>query len=99
VEGFFALLHEVLGPIFDHNAFIAEYPKILNEFNKRIDQDLPFFYWTGVHEGGVERLDKVNISRRSDPGVFFRAQLPQRGSLTVRANFHAGPQALPCAFN
>ena len=85
VEGFFALLHEMLGPIFDHKAFLAELPKILNEFQKRIDHELPFFYWTAIHEryrtgvlpsfnkpsaSGVERLDHTVPSRRADPGVF-----------------------------
>jgi hypothetical protein len=47
--------------------------------------------------GVVERLDKVNFSRRGDPGVFVanRATLPQRGKLTVRAQFHRAPVALP----
>lgn len=43
VEGFFALLHELLGPVFDLKQFFDELPKILNEFQKRIDPDLPFF--------------------------------------------------------
>ena len=50
VEGMIALFHELLGPIFDHKAFKQEFPKIMNEFNKRIDPDLPFYYWTGIHE-------------------------------------------------
>ena len=84
----------------------------MNEFNKRIDPDLPFYYWTGIHERfhlkalpsfnepsqpGIERLDRVVISRRADPGVFVanRANLPQRSSLTVRAQFHAASETLP----
>ena len=41
-------------------------------------------------EGKLEILDQISISRRADPGVFVanRALLPQRGSLTVRAQFH-----------
>lgn len=86
----------------------------MNEFNKRIDPDLPFYYWTGVNEhfhlkalpsfndpspAGIERLDRVIISRRADAGVFVanRAFLPQRGSLTVRVTctFHAVTETLP----
>ena len=86
----------------------------MNEFNKRIDPDNPFYYWTGVHEryhlkalpsfngaslSGIERLGRLImiISRRADPGVFVanRAHFPQRGSLTVRATFHAVSEALP----
>ena len=58
---------------------------MMSEFEKRIDPDLPFYYWTGHQAcyracslpsfnepsaGGVERLDKVRFSRRGDPGVF-----------------------------
>ena len=47
--------------------------------------------------GTTERLDKVRLSRRSDPGVFVanRASLPQRHSLTARATFHRAPEWLP----
>ena len=98
------------GHALDHN---HECFTILNEFKKRIDPDLPFFYWTGAKQRYtefdlpsfnkptapriVERLDKVEISRRGDPGVFVanRASLPQKGQLTVRAQFHKAPVALP----
>jgi hypothetical protein len=76
----------MLGPIFDPKQFYSELPKILNEYKKRIDTDLSFFYWTGSKtrykdyelpsfnlpsaQGVVERLDQVHLSRRGDPGVF-----------------------------
>lgn len=115
VEGFFALMHELLGPIFDLKQFYDQLPKIINEFAKRVDPELPFYYWTGHNaryrdialpsfnvpsgHGAVERLDRVILSRRGDPGVFVanRASLPQRGKLTVRATFHRAPVALPPA--
>ena len=113
VEGFFSLLHGILGPVFDLKQFYDESRKILNEFSKRINPVLPFFYWYGKNErfrdfelssfnegskpGAVERLDRVKISRRGDPGVFVanRASLPQKGQLTCRAMFHKTPIALP----
>ena len=111
VEGFIALLHDQLGDVFDHKAFLAQQPKILNEFSKKIDPDLPFYYWTGHRHrysddplpsfndpsGATERLDRVRLSRRSDLGVFVanRASLPQRHSLTARATFHRAPERLP----
>ena len=113
VEGFFSLLHGMLGPVFHLKQFYDESEKLLNEYSKRIDLELPFFYWTGKTEryrdfelpsfnepsgvGVVERLDKVKISRRGDPGVFVanRASLPQKGQLTCRATFHKAPVALP----
>jgi hypothetical protein len=113
VEGFIALLHEMLGPVFDLKQFYDESRKIMNEYAKRINPQLPFFYWTGkkeryrdfdlpsfnepTGEGVTERLDKVKLSRRGDPGVFVanRASLPQKGQLTCRATFHKTPVALP----
>ena len=60
--------------------------KILNEFTKRINPDLKFYYWTGVKEryrefelpsfnelsgdGVLERLDKIPISKQGNPGIF-----------------------------
>ena len=48
VEGMFYLLHEILGNIFDLKQFHDAQAKILNEFSKRIDPDLKFYYWTGA---------------------------------------------------
>jgi hypothetical protein len=113
VEGFFALMHDMLGDVFNIKQFADAQPKILNEFAKKIDPECPFYYWTGAKErytefdlpsfnkpsskGDKERLDKVKVSRRGDPGVFVanRASLPQKGQLTVRATFHKEPQPLP----
>jgi len=113
VEGLIASTHEMLGEIFDIKQFLDAQPKILNEFKKRIDPDLEFFYWTGAKErytelslpsfnlpsgeGITERLERISLSRRGDPGVFVanRASLPQRGQLTVRAQFHRTPVELP----
>lgn len=50
LEGFFAILHQLLGNAFDHKTFVDNYRKIEQEFVKRIDPDLPFYYWTGVNE-------------------------------------------------
>lgn len=98
------------------NDDVESYPKILNEFCKRINPALPFYYWTGKKtrfteaalpsfnqpsSNGVERLHRVKVSRRADPGVFVadRASLPQRGLKSVRAQFHKIPQALPAPPN
>ncbi|CAB3983365.1 Hypothetical predicted protein [Paramuricea clavata] len=101
VEGFVALLHEMFGLIFDLKQFYQESTKILNEFGKRIDPNLAFYYWTGVKEryrdfalpsfncptglGVVERLDGVKLSRRGDPGVF----VSNRASLPQRGQLTA----------
>ena len=113
VEGMFSLLHDMLGDIFDLKQFHDAQAKIFNEFNKRINPDIKFYYWTGAKDrysefelpsfneptkkGMVERLDKVKVSRRGDPGIFVanRASLPQKGQLTARAQFHRAPIELP----
>jgi len=38
-----------MGSNFDLKEFFDEFPKVMSEFEKRIDPDLPFFYWT-VHQ-------------------------------------------------
>lgn len=72
-------------------------PKIVQEFVKKADSDLPFFHWTGINERfqigpmvsfntpsaeGVERLDRVAISCRAVPGVF----LANRATLPQRGS-------------
>ena len=86
IEGMIALFHGLLGPIFDLKAFKQEFPKIMNDFSKWIDPDIPFYYWTGIHErfhlkalpsfnepsqSGIGCLDRVVISCRADPGVMW----------------------------
>lgn len=112
VEGIIAPFHEVIGVVFDTKEFYDEFPKIMNEFSKKSDRNLSLYYWTGSQtryrdfplpsfnkpsKEGVERLDRVTLSRRGDPGVFVadRASLPQKNQLTVRANFHRAPVPLP----
>jgi len=72
--------------VFDVRQCSEEQPKILNKFNKRIDPDLQFYYWSGANErfsefklpsfnqppgkGITERLDRIIISCRGDLGVF-----------------------------
>ena len=108
-------MHEMVGEAFDVKQFTDEQPKILNEFNKCIDPDLSFFNWTGANkrfsefelpsfnqpsgEGITERLDRIVISPRGDPGVFVsdRASMPQTGQLTARAKYHRAPVELPPA--
>ena len=48
-------------------------------------------------KGVTERLDKVHLPRRSDPGVFEanKASIQQKGQLTVREKFHRAPVELP----
>ena len=113
VEGIIATMHDMLGDIFDVRQFLDAQPKILNEFSKPIDRELKFHYWTGAKErfrnfelpsfntpsgqGVTERLNRVILSHRGDPGVFVanRACVPQKGQLTARTQFHRAPVELP----
>lgn len=112
VEGIFAFLHQLLGKIFDEKEFHDAFPKVMLEYTKRCDPNLPFYHYTGGNErysdrvlpsfnipsvSGTERLDRVIISRRADPGVFVanRAVMPQRGKLTVRSAHFKPAESLP----
>ena len=111
VESYISVLNEMLGDVFDMNSSLDSYPKILNEFGKGINPELPFYYWTGKKTrfseialpsfntpsaSGVERLVKIS-TRRADPGVFHanHASLPQLGLRSVRAQFHEIRKGLP----
>lgn len=60
-------------------------------------QNFPLPSFNEPSKSGSERLDHVVVSSRGDPGIFVasRASLPQKGQLTVRANFHRAPVQLP----
>jgi hypothetical protein len=62
---------------------------ICNEFSKRIDDSLPFYYWSSQHsrfregeersfdilpEGSVPRLQHLPVSRRESVGQFVAAR-------------------------
>jgi hypothetical protein len=111
VESFIALLHKMLGSIFGPKQFYSELFKILNEYKKRIDTELPFFYWTGLKtgykdyglpsfnessaQGVVETLDKVHLSKRGDPGVF----VANRVSLSQNIMYSVCDVYLSCVKN
>ena len=50
VEGMFSLLHNMLDDIFNLKQFHDVQAKILNEFKKRINPDIKFYYWTGAKD-------------------------------------------------
>ena len=112
VEGIFAFLHGLLGPIFDEKDFLDAFPKAIAEYTKPCDRDLPFNYYIGANyryqdgslqsfnvpsSSGVERLDRVCISRRADPGGFVanRAVIPQLGQLSVTTTHFKPTESLP----
>ena len=78
---------------------------ITSQFSKRIDPDLPFYYYTSAHshyyEGPHPDFDKPHkekrLPRREQPAAFGtrRATMPIRGTLAVRPKFHNVPLELP----
>ena len=83
VECFFSILHNQLGQHYDINTIEQRWRPICNEFLKRIDPDLPFYYHTSdknlyrIHglpafdipaQDGKSRLDFLPSTRREDVG-------------------------------
>ncbi|KAK3698611.1 hypothetical protein QZH41_014593, partial [Actinostola sp. cb2023] len=46
VEAIFAMLHRFLGNIFTLKEFKACWRKVVREYCKRMDRNIPFYYWT-----------------------------------------------------
>ena len=77
------------------------------EFKKRLDPDLPFFYYTSAHsrfyEGAMPEFSvpaaKPRKLRRAPQrellGASHRVTLAVRGSGSIRATFHNIPVDLP----
>lgn len=47
VEGIIVFFYEVIGVVFDIKEFYDEFFKIMNEFFKKSDFNLFFYYWIG----------------------------------------------------
>lgn len=82
--------------------------KICLEFLKRMNPDLPFYYYTSSHhrfyEGEMPSFSEMpkkpkkpkRAPRRELMGdIGRRLSMPVRGSLSVRAEFHNVPVDLP----
>ena len=54
VEGFITLLHDQLGDVFDHKAFLLQQPKILNEFTKK--QSIQTYHFSIGLDTGIGTL-------------------------------------------
>ena len=109
VECFFSMMRDTIGQNFTTKEVKFGMRKILSQFSKRIDPDLPFYYYTSAHsryhEGPHPDFDQPpvkppkekRIPRREQPAVFGprRATMPVHGSLAVRPKFHNVPLELP----
>lgn len=109
VECFFSMMRDTIGQNFTTKELKFGLRKILSQFSKRIDPDLPFYYYTTAHsryyEGAHPDFDKPSpkqpkesrIPRREQPAGFGqrRATMPVRGTLAVRPKFHNVALELP----
>lgn len=109
-ECFFSVLRDSIGHNFTTKEVKYDFRKICLEFTKRLDPDLPFYYYTSTHsryyEGPLPTFDIISqkkrrknkrAPRREQPAAFAprRATMPVRGSLAVRPQFHNVPVELP----
>ena len=61
VECFFSVIRSMVGEHFTSKAVMLKWRKLCNEFAKRIDSKLPFYYYTSTHdrfyEGEMQSFD------------------------------------------
>ena len=90
---------------------MQEWRKICIEYDKRLDPQLPFYYYTSDHdryyEGErpsfniptihVSQLEILRRARREETSTFVSGQvsLMVKDSLLIRQQFHKLPTALP----
>ena len=99
-----------IGKNFTRKEVKVNFHKVCMEFGKRIDPNLPYFYYTSSHhrfaEGNLPDFDQPKTSKRKkhndqppkrEPRAFVpgRATLPVRGSLSITPQFHNKPFNLP----
>ena len=109
VECFFSVTRDLVGKNFTLKQVQVGWRKICLEFEKRINPDLPFFYYTSSHdrfyEGERPSFDVQTARRKRDKrlpvvesSMVFksgRASMPLNRSLNVRAQFHNPPMSCP----
>ena len=102
---FFSLMRDVIGQNFTTKEVKLGMRKIISQFVKRVDPDLPFYYHSSTHTHFYPEFDKnpdkepkeKRLPRREQPAAFVprRATMSVRGSLAVRPKFHNLPLELP----
>ncbi len=109
VECFFSVLRDLVGKDFTLKDVKYSWRKVCSEFSKRLDLELPCYYYTSAHdrfhEGPRPAFDLMapkprkepRVPRQEQPGAFVsgRATLPVRSSLSLRPTFHNKPVSLP----
>ena len=111
IECFFSVLRSMVGNHFTCKAVMVKMRKTCNEFSKRIDKDLPFYYYTSTnerfHEGERPDFNKFakptknprhqRVRAREQPAnlAVGRATYIQTGSKSIRRKFHNVEIELP----
>lgn len=109
VECFFSVIRDLVGKDFTLKQVKYAWRKICVEFEKRLDPDLPFYYFTSQHDRFYEgerpsfnepsqKPKRDSRQPRREMGSVFssgRVSVPVRGSLHTRAQFHNIPVSLP----
>ena len=104
VECFFSVLRDHVGPNFTLKQTQFAWRKVCLEFEKRINPDLPLYYFTSAHdrfyEGPCPSFNEPSKKKKRLPRgeqvqslTSGRATLPVRGTLTIRPKFHKHPLA------
>ena len=110
VECMFSILRDTIGRNFSTKEVMFGFRKACIEFMKRLDPELPFYYYTSSHtrfyEGPLPNFNTktqkkkrkfARLPRREHLAAFAprRATMPVRGSLSIRPQFHNLPLELP----
>ena len=104
VECMFSIMRDIIGHNFTTKQVKFGFCKVCAKFKKRLDPDLPYYYYTSAHttysegplpefgEESRKQRRKHRIPRREQPSAFA---LPVYGSILLRAEFHNHPIHLP----
>ena len=108
VECFFSLTRRQLGDTFTVHDFKNRWPKIIREYCKCMDPELPFHYWARNErfkieetnfdkDVGAERLYTVRHAQGKDCSIFTsgRAFLPARNKQSIRQRLFRVDVGLP----
>ena len=109
VECFFSVMRDMVGKNFTLKQVKYGWRKVCLEFQKRINPDLPYYYFTSSHDRYYEgerpcfndtptrTSHRTRRIPRIEASMFVsgRATLPVRGTQHVRAQFHNLPLDLP----
>ena len=107
VECFFSVLRDHVGPNFTLKQTQFAWRKVCLEFEKRINPDLPFYYFTSAHdrfyegprpsfnEPSKKKNKRLPRGEQVQSLTSGRATLPVRGTLTIRPKFHKHPVSIP----